>query len=140
MKKITFNKWASLMIALFFVVSVSAQNTEKTEKKQEQVKKGWNLGALPVVSFDSDLGFQYGALMNLYNYGDGSEYPNYRQSLYAEVSRFTKKSGIYRVNYNTKDLLKGIRVYFDLSYMPDQAYSFYGFNGYDAVYDSAWLF
>jgi hypothetical protein len=138
MKTITFGKWVSFIVALFLVVNVSAQTTEKTEKTQEQVKTGWNLGALPVISFDSDLGFQYGALMNLYNYGDGSEYPNYRQSLYAEISRFTKKSGIYRVNYNTKDLIEGIRVYFDLSYMPDQAYSFYGFNGYDAVYDSAW--
>ena len=144
MKKITLHPVVMTLLALFFVVSVSAQDkkqtkTKKKEKNKEQVKKGWNLGALPVISFDSDLGFQYGALMNLYNYGDGSDYPNYRQSLYAEVSRFTKKSGIYRINYNTKDLIKGMRVYFDLSYMPDQAFSFYGFNGYDAVYNSSWV-
>lgn len=141
MKKFTLNPVFMTLLALFFVLGVQAQDKEKTKKKEktEQVKKGWNLGALPVVSYDSDLGFQYGALMNLYNYGDGSDYPNYRQSLYVEASRFTKKSGIYRINYDTKDLIKGMRVYFDLSYMPDQAYSFYGFNGYDAVYNSSWV-
>jgi len=149
MKTITFNKGVSFLLAFFFlfILSASAQQQtqnsnstkkkKKTEKKEEQVKKGWNLGALPVISFDSDLGFQYGALMNLYNYGNGKDYPNYRQSLYMEVSQFTKKSGIYRVNYNTKDLVKGMRVYFDLSYMPDQAYNFYGFNGYDAFYNAS---
>ena len=134
----------ALLFAFAFVMSVSAQDQSKTDqktkktKKEEKIKKGWNVGALPVVSFDSDLGFQYGALMNLYNYGDGSEYPNYRQSLYAEVSRFTKKSGIYRINYDTKDLIKNMRTFIDISYMPDQAYSFYGFNGYDAHYNSHW--
>ncbi|VAW27603.1 hypothetical protein MNBD_BACTEROID07-980, partial [hydrothermal vent metagenome] len=134
------------LLALSFVWSVTAQNQpekaplsqRKTIKKQEQIKKGWNLGALPVISFNSDLGFQYGALMNLYNYGD-SGYPNYRQSLYVEISHYTKNSGLYHINYDTKDLIKGIRVYFDMSYRPDRAYSFYGFNGYDAVYNPLWV-
>ncbi len=153
MKKFTRNKILLFVLSFFFVISVMAQGSndsngqkqkkakskDKTKKHQEQVKKGWNLGALPVISFDSDLGFQYGALANLYNYGNGKDYPNYRQSLYMEVSQFTKKSGIYRVNYNTKDLIKGYRVYFDLSYLPDQAYGFYGFNGYNSVYNETWV-
>ncbi len=147
MKKITINKMFLSLLALFFVWNVTAQNhfenrvpsQSKINKKQEQVKKGWNIGALPIISFNSDLGFQYGALMNLYNYGDGSGYPNYRQSLYVEISHYTKNSGIYHINYDTKDLIKGIRVYFDMSYRPDRAYSFYGFNGYDAVYNPLWV-
>lgn len=39
---------------------------------QEKVKKGFGFGALPAVSFDSDLGFQYGAIVNLFHYGDGT--------------------------------------------------------------------
>lgn len=46
------------------------------------VKKGFSFGALPAVSYDSDLGFQYGVLSNLYWYGDGSRYPAYDHSLY----------------------------------------------------------
>ncbi len=144
MKKMTFTRLVMLLMAFFIVSNISAQEKkdakkEKEKSSKETIKKGWNLGALPVISYDSDLGFQYGALMNLYNYGNGKDYPNYRQSLYMEVSRFTKKSGIYRINYDTKDLIKGKRVYIDLSYMPDQAYSFYGFNGYDAVYNENWI-
>jgi len=50
------------------------EDIEELEKalKQDKIKKGWNFGALPVVSYDSDLGLQLGALTNLYHYGDGS--------------------------------------------------------------------
>ena len=68
-----------------------------TAYSQEEVTKtGWNFGALPTITFDSDLGFQYGALIDLVNYGDGSRYPNYDHHFYFEVSRFTKGSGINR--------------------------------------------
>ncbi len=153
MKKFTTRSILVSFLILVFTLSVSAQkqdNKDKKEakkehskkepaKKKEKIKKGWNLGALPVVSFDSDLGFEFGALMNLYDYGDGSKYPNFQQSLYAEVSFFTKGSGIFRVNYDTRKLIKGMRVFADLSYMPDQIYAFYGFNGYDAVYQPTWI-
>ena len=51
---------------------------------KEKVKTGLSFGALPAVAFDSDLGFQYGLLGNLFQYGDGTTYPDYRWSLYAE--------------------------------------------------------
>ena len=46
-----------------------------TAQENEEAKSGWNFGALPTITFDTDLGFQYGALVNLYQYGDGSRYP-----------------------------------------------------------------
>ena len=58
---------------------------EKTPKKKKEVKynengdiikTGINLGPLPVVAFDADRGFQFGALMNLYDFGAGNKYPN----------------------------------------------------------------
>ena len=111
-----------------------------TAKSQDEVTKtGWNFGALPTITFDSDLGFQYGALIDLVNYGDGSRYPNYDQHLYFEVSRFTKGSGINRFYYDSDKLIKGLRTFFDVSYLSDQAYDFYGFNGYDAVYNPGWI-
>jgi hypothetical protein len=111
----------------------------QTEKKDELIKKNWNFGALPTITFDTDLGFQYGALVNLYDYGDGSRYPKYNQSLYFEVSRFTKGSGINRFYYDSDRLIKGLQTSLDLSYLSDQAYDFYGFNGYDAVYQPNWI-
>ena len=110
----------------------------QTEKKDELIKKNWNFGALPAVTFDTDLGFQYGALVDIYNYGDGSRYPKYNHKLYFEVSRFTKGSGINRIYYDSDQLIKGLQTTFDLSYLSDMAYDFYGFNGYEAVYKADW--
>nr|WP_321355938.1 BamA/TamA family outer membrane protein [uncultured Draconibacterium sp.] len=106
---------------------------------QESVtKQGWNFGALPAVTFDTDLGFQYGGLVNLYHYGDGSRYPKYDHSIYLEVSRFTKGSGINRFNYDSDQLISGLKTSLDISYLSDRAYDFYGFNGYDAVVNKDW--
>lgn len=121
------------MSGLVFLASVTAQDDVS---KPEKIKTGWNFGFLPVVSFNSDLGFQYGILTNVYNYGDGSSFPKYRHSIYAEVSRYTKGSGIYRLFYDSEFLIPGIRLTADFSYLPDQALDFFGFNGYDAVYNA----
>ncbi len=123
------------VLCIFLSLVLFAQS----EKKEEIVKKGWNFGALPTITFDTDLGFQYGALVNLYNYGDGTRFPKYNQSLYFEVSRFTKGSGINRFYYDSDQLIKGLQTSVDLSYLSDQAYDFYGFNGYDAVYQADWI-
>lgn len=126
-----------LHLSLVFVC-LTALVFAQTEKKTELIKKNWNFGALPTITFDTDLGFQYGALVDIYNYGDGSRYPKYNHKLYFEVSRFTKGSGINRFYYDSDQLIKGLQTTFDLSYLSDQAYDFYGFNGYDAVYMADW--
>src|SRR5665647_1195643 len=111
----------------------------QTEKKDELVKKNWNFGALPTITFDTDLGFQYGALVNLYDYGDGARYPRYDHSLYFEVSKFTKGSSIYTFIYNSDRLIQGIETSLDLSYLTDQTYDFYGFNGFESVFHPEWI-
>src|SRR5665647_215723 len=128
-------KYLLSVVCVCLALGVFAQ----TEKKDELVKKNWNFGALPTITFDTDLGFQYGALVNLYDYGDGSRFPKYNHSLYFEVSRFTKGSGINRFYYDSDQLIKGLQTSVDLSYLSDQAYDFYGYNGYDAVYQPTWI-
>ena len=66
--------------------------TEQVEEKEEITKTGYNFGPLPAVAFDADKGFQLGALLNIYNYGDGSTYPNPMSHTYMEASWFTKGS------------------------------------------------
>jgi hypothetical protein len=122
--------WFSVALTLL-LTSAFAQD--------EVAKTGWNFGALPTVTFDTDLGFQYGALVNFYNYGDGSRYPDYNHSLYLEVSRFTKGSGINRFYYDSDQLIPGLLTSLDISYLSDQAYDFYGFNGFDAVVNPDWI-
>ena len=117
------------VIFLIFLSMIFSTNAEK------KVKKGFGFGALPVVSYDSDLGFQYGALVNLYDYGDGSNFPKYNHSLYLELSTYTKGTTIARVRYDSEKLIPKVRTTLDVAYVPDQMSDFYGFNGYQSVFD-----
>jgi outer membrane protein assembly factor BamA len=125
-------KTFSVLLILILALSVSAQ-----EKK---VKTGWKFGgALPATTYDSDLGFQYGALAEFFNYGDGSKYPDYLDHTYTEISRFTKGSGIYRFMFESNHIIPGVQWISDLSYLPDKANNFFGFNGYESVYNKDWM-
>lgn len=103
-----------------------------------EVKKGWNMGILPSVAFDADVGFQYGALTNVFYYGDGTKYPEYLHSLYAEIAYTTKRYGIFRFSYDSKYLIPNHRLAVDITYLPDAMCDFYGFNGYSSVYNDKW--
>ncbi|MGE0079170.1 MAG: BamA/TamA family outer membrane protein [Bacteroidales bacterium] len=126
------------ILVSLLILSIGLFSQETEEKKTDKVKTGWNVGGLPVVAYDTDLGLEYGALVNFFNYGDGSIYPKYRHNIYAEVSRFTKGSGINRIFYDSKYLIPGLRVTSDLAYLTDKTYDFYGFNGYESVFNSDW--
>ena len=126
------------IISLLTTNATFSQDKEEKSKNQETAKTGWNMGPLPAITYNTDLGFQYGALVNLYYYGDGTRYPQYEHSLYFEVSRFTKGSGINRFYYDSDRLIKGIRTSVDVSLLTDKAYDFYGFNGYESKYNSTW--
>lgn len=126
----------NLALLFFFLVFFDAYSQPETN---QITKEGWSFGALPAITFDADLGFQYGAFANLYDYGDGHRYPNYDHSLYFEVSRYTKGSGVYRFYYDSDQLIGDLQTSMDLSYLIDQAYDFYGFNGYDAVFNKDWI-
>lgn len=105
---------------------------------QSDAKTGWNFGALPSVAFDADLGFQYGALTNIYYYGDGSTYPEYMHSIYAEAAYTTKKNGLFRLDFDTRALIPEHQLTIDIAYIPDAMCDFTGFNGYQSAYNSSW--
>ena len=131
------NRLFSIVLLLFFSISLIAQDADTTSsKKEEKVKTGFSLGGVPVVAYDTDVGFKYGALVNLYWYGDGSRYPQYDHSVYVEWSRTTKGNGINQITYETDKLIPGIRSLFETSYLTEKSLDFLGFNGYQSVYDS----
>ena len=130
-----------IFLLIFIAVLAISMHAAKKDKVQEvdslgrKIKTGWNFGALPSVAFDADLGFQGGALANVYYYGDGSQYPEYIHSIYAEAAYTTKNYGIFRVNYDSKYLITNHRLTLDLTYQPDAMCDFYGFNGYQSIYN-----
>lgn len=102
------------------------------------VRTGWTFGVLPSFSYDADLGLQLGGLTNIYYFGDGSIYPEYYHSFYAEAAYTTKHYGLFRLSYDSKYLIPGHRLSVDLTYMPDQMCDFFGFNGYDTRFNYAY--
>lgn len=128
-----------LFILLLVLTAYGQENEKKSKEKKPKEKVGWKFGgALPAVTYDSNLGFQYGALFELYNYGNPSVYPEYLDHTYTEVSRFTKGSAIYRFMYESNHIIPKTHLVFDLSYLPDKANDFYGFNGYESIFNKAW--
>ena len=128
------------IISILFVLPIFAAKKAKVQQVDSlgrKIKTGWNFGALPSVAFDADLGFQGGALANIYYYGDGSQYPEYIHSLYAEAAYTTKNYGIFRVNYDSKYLIPKHRLTLDATYQPDAMCDFYGFNGYQSIYNQS---
>lgn len=126
---------AVTLTALFPEMTFSQADSAKSVKKADKIKKGWNFGGVPVIAYDTDIGFKYGALVNVFHYGDGSQYPKYRHSLYFEWSRTTKGSGINQFTYDSEYLIPGIRVSAEASLLTEQSLDFYGFNGYKSYYN-----
>ncbi|MDY0286661.1 MAG: hypothetical protein EOL88_06480 [Bacteroidia bacterium] len=134
MKKLVY-----LMLLTAVVLLPAVTRAQEKTAEGENIKTGWNFGGLPVVAYDSDIGFKYGALINAFNYGDGSRYPDYSYAIKAEWSRTTKGSGINQLFFDAKDLLpNNIRLTADFSYLTEQALDFYGFNGYASVFNPRW--
>lgn len=119
--------------------SLKQDTTKVKQKKKEKIKKGLNFGVLPIVGYTTDIGFAYGASVSMYNYGDGTIYPDYKYMLYVEVSRTTKGQGTNQIFFDSKDLIHGIRITSDVSYLTELKLDFYGFNGYDAIYNTPFI-
>lgn len=134
-----------ILTILFTVITVlaHAQNDKDSSIEYNEsgdiIKKGLSYGPLPVVAFDADRGFQFGALLNLYNFGDGSTYPNPKSTWYFEASAYTKEGDIgsykFIVNYDNKTIIPGVRMSICTGYYKDASLDFYGFNGYQSNYD-----
>lgn len=119
-------------IALLAAVMLAAPFQAKD--KGEIIKSGWNFGPLPVVGFDSDLGFQYGLCCDIFNYGNGSNYPQYDFKINVEASTYTKGSSVLRSYGDFKNLIPDGKFFYDVTYFNAPKFGFYGFNGYAAPF------
>jgi len=130
------------MMAFVMSAQDASQNNVNDKKKKEKVynekgeliKKGWNIGPLPVVGYNSDLGFQYGACVDIFNYGDGSRYPKFDYKMNIDVSAYTKGSLNLRFYGDYYNLIPKSRLFIDAGYFTDKRFEFYGFNGYTSPY------
>ena len=121
-------KTVTLLAALIMCWPMKAQS-------QEIIKTGWNIGILPVVGFDSDLGFQYGICSDIFHYGSVKQYPDYDYKINVEASTYTKGSSVLRSYGDFKNLIPDGTLFYDLTYFNAPKFGFYGYNGYASKYD-----
>lgn len=137
-------KFFALALAAIMFVSFTASaepKKEKTEKaatesteKKQTVKKGWNFAPFPSIGYNSDTGFQIGALCEIFDYGDGSTYPAYKHKFNVDLSWTTKDQVKLHFFYDSKYLIPKVRLTFAATYILAQMYPFMGFNGAAAPY------
>ena len=123
---------------VIFVAFCSLFLIGKSAFSQEKSGKRWKMGAVPAIAYDADMGFRYGALSNFYDHGPDMElYPRYRHSIYAEWSHTTNGNDIKQMKYDSEYLIPGIRVTAIARLETEQAMDFYGFNGYESMYNAS---
>ncbi|HLM48684.1 MAG TPA: hypothetical protein VK458_32780, partial [Myxococcaceae bacterium] len=110
-----------LPVLLLVVVSSTppVQAAEPTAKEQ-----GLDAIALPLVSFNSDLGVTYGVLGNLYVHGDGRA--PYQHAVSAQVLFSTRGLHSHFVRYDGPRLIGPLRVEARFDYFRESRSPFYG--------------
>lgn len=102
---------------------------------EEIVKTGISFGPLPIVAYDADREFQFGGMLNIYDFGDGGLYPDPYATWYLEASAYTTGNQKYVVSYDDLRLIPGVRLSAAVRFLNDSALEFFGYNGYQSRYD-----
>jgi len=118
-----------------FILGTLILASATLQAKDDIVKTGWNFLPLPVVAFDSDMGFQYGASCEIVNFGDGSQYPKYKYKMNGEASAYTKGTKALRFNGEFLDVIDDGKLMVECVRLNSPLYLFYGYNGYASAYD-----
>lgn len=120
-------------LALFSQEATTGSDTLITSERGN-TSKSFAWGGTPVLSYDSDLGLRYGAVINLFDYSEKSLLPDYVQHVRLRLYNSTKGTSNYSVLYDTERLMPRSVFTFEASYIEDIALDFYGFNGLNAAY------
>jgi hypothetical protein len=127
-------------------VAPPAKDTAKVSKgkamtnaKGEIIKKGLSFGVLPFVAVDAEKGFNYGLILNMYNFGDGSSYPKPKATTKLDFSMYTKGRKLIQLSYDDLYLIPGVRTSLAATLTIDNMLNFYGFNGYQSILDLTYI-
>ncbi len=96
-------------------------------------RTGWGWGGVPALNYNADDGFGYGALLNLFNYKDGS-YDPYYLKIKPIIFFTTGGKQDHTFFIDSPYMLKGWRFNFRIRYKREIYFPFYGF-GNDSKYN-----
>ena len=142
------NKHFAAFLAISAIVlalspSSYAQQDEETSQAKPEAKSagffkrlvggggktpvGWSGLPLPIISYNSTLGFQFGVCGDFFDYAD--TYPEYRHRINFEASHYTGGQSFFHAQYDSEKLIPHARLTISASYQIDPFFHFYGFNG-----------
>ena len=128
----------SVLKIFWLAACLMAALTQAVAKDKEPVvKTGMSFVPFPMVGFDGTKGLLFGALMNIYDFGNGSTYPNPRSAAYLEASGYTGGSKTFIFSYDSGSLLGRVRMNVAASLCGDTAMEFFGFGGRQTFYDKS---
>ena len=127
MLKALYSSLGALLLSLFLCQTpLSAQ------------KQGWHYVPMPELAYSTDLGWTLGTYCDFFDYGDGSDYPNFRHHIDVTAAWASKGSHFIHLPGESKTLIPGFRVSGSMTYRKATASSFYGFNGIRSPYHRDW--
>ena len=114
-----------IIALLFGVICVF----EVDASRPDSLMSNYKVYPLPILSFNSDVGLNYGGLVYLYYYGKHRRFfPNYKTRLYTELSSSVKGTQVARLQVDYKEVLKNFRGIVDVGFYRDAALPFFGFD------------
>lgn len=123
--------------ALSYIDSVATDpEMAAMREREERSHRGWKASPFPILSYNSDLGVQLGAFVDIYDYGKKpSIYPEYFHKFHVEGSYYTKGQLLVDAEYDSSHLIPGVRSSISVTYSRDPLCQFFGFGGDVEKYD-----
>ena len=123
------------LFILPFQVAVAESDSLHAVEKPDHKSFTW--GVIPAAAFDSDLGFKYGAVFNLFDHGSHQKPPLFDQYLYIKLTNTTKGTLNAQAVFESKSLIKNATLILEASFLKDKKMDFFGFNGLNTIYHPA---
>jgi outer membrane protein assembly factor BamA len=125
----------AFLISFLFPVFIFGQAIGVASGDSTKKMQRYSLGVIPVAAFDSDLGLKYGGVFNLFDHGkSAAAAQNWQQHLFLRLTNTTKGTTQAQMILESESLIKTARLIFEVNYLNDRNFDFFGFNGHNAIY------
>ncbi len=124
-------------LLLFLLLEHTFAQSGSSQEDKRRTNKRFTWGIIPALAFDSDLGFKYGAVLNLFDHGSHQKPPLFDQYLYIKLTNTTKSTLNAQALFESQSLINHAILILEASYLRDMKMDFFGFNGVNAIYHHA---
>lgn len=129
-------KFYLVILSLFFSIFSFSQ---KKNKLVENKEKRFSWGAIPALSFDTDLGIKYGGIINFFDHGSNKNKHKYTQDLYLKATNTTKNTTQLQALLESEEIINNALVMLEASFFMDKKLDFFGFNGTNTYFNKNFI-